>query len=152
MVLDNNPASREAIITLINSINNFSDDEYGISSLYDTDNFRDAVDYISRNTLDIIIVNISSINLERYKEDCIQLRSIYSYAPILALSESPNPTDLKNFDYVGFDDILDINLITPPHVITRDCLGNPAFNQLPFISYIEPTKINQQQFIRTVIR
>ena len=113
MVLDNNPASREAIITLINSINNFSDDEYGISSLYDTDNFRDAVDYISRNTLDIIIVNISSINLERYKEDCIQLRSIYSYAPILALSESPNPTDLKNFDYVGFDDILDINLITP---------------------------------------
>lgn len=113
MVLDSNPASREAIITLINGINSLSHDEYSISYLYDTDNFRDAVGIISRQKLDLIIVNISSINLDRYKEDCIQLRSIYSFAPILALSKSPNPTDLKNFDYVGFDDILDINLITP---------------------------------------
>ena len=113
MVLDSNPVSREAIISLINGINNLSNDEYSISYLYDTDNFRDAVDIISRHKLDIIIVNISSINLERYKEDCIQLRSIYSFAPILALSESPNTKDLQSFDYVGFDDVLDIDIITP---------------------------------------
>ena len=67
MVLDSNPASREAIITLINGINSLSHDEYSISYLYDTDNFRDAVGIISRQKLDLIIVNISSINLDRYR-------------------------------------------------------------------------------------
>lgn len=122
MILDNNPASRAKIVSALNHINDSplstAKNQHIKLSLHEHDNFRDTVATISRFTMDIVIVNISSINLHDYKEDCIQLRSIYSFAPILAISDSTTwssdaTVDLESYAYIGLDDILDINIITP---------------------------------------
>lgn len=76
------------------------------------DNFRDAIDTVNRFKIDVIIINISSINIETYKEDCIQLRAIYSFAPIIAVSDTATSYNLDNYNYIGFDDILEIGIIT----------------------------------------
>lgn len=131
MILDNNPVSRNCISEKIRAINNIdgkadhdrvndnnppqsmSANKPITLSIYDTDNFRDAVNTINRLKIDIVIINISSIDIDKYKEDCKQLRSIYSFSPIVALSNSAKAHDLEYFDYIGFDDVLDIAIITP---------------------------------------
>lgn len=122
MILDNNPISRNRIIETLNTINddvsgtinsNQNDGSQPYLSIYDNDNFRDAVTTISLNKIDLVIINISSIDIDKYKSDCLQLRSIYSFAPIIALSHSNKAVNLESFDYIGFDDILNIDIITP---------------------------------------
>lgn len=119
MTLDSNPASNTLLTNTINSISSVDDVHSEIHSnpiklsLHDNDNFKDAIATINSLKIDIIIINISSINIEKYKDDCMKLRSIYSFAPIIALSKSAEKTTLDHFSYIGFDDILDIDLITP---------------------------------------
>jgi len=105
MVLDNNPLSREKIS---NVINNMSEN----TSVHNTDNFREAISTVNRYKINVIIINISSIDVDKYVEDCIQLRNIYSFAPILAISSDSNPSSIEHYNYIGFDDILDIEIIT----------------------------------------
>ena len=105
MVLDNNPLSREKIS---NVINNMSEN----TSVHNTDNFREAISTVNRYKINVIIINISSIDVDKYVEDCIQLRNIYSFAPILAISSDSNPSSIEYYNYIGFDDILDIEIIT----------------------------------------
>lgn len=119
MTLDNNPASNNKITNAINEISSIEavtpeiHDNPINFSLHDNDNFKDAIATINSLHIDIIIINISSIDIEKYKDDCLQLRSIYSFAPIIAISSTSNPGKLDHFGYIGFDDILDINIITP---------------------------------------
>lgn len=124
MTLDSNPASHTFLTNAINAISSIDDIRSEIHSnpiklsLHDNDNFKDAIATINSLKIDIIIINISSINIEKYKDDCMKLRSIYSFAPIIALSNSTKKIVLEQFDYIGFDDILDIDLITP-HILLR---------------------------------
>jgi signal transduction histidine kinase len=131
MILDNNPVSRNHLnktITDINPDNAVSIDNGNINliyaskpvklSVYNHDNFREAIDTISRLEIDIIIINISSIDIDKYKDDCVKLRSIYSLAPIIAVSNSANAYNIEYFDHIDFDDILDINIIAP-HILLR---------------------------------
>jgi hypothetical protein len=131
MILDNNPVSRNHLnktITDINPDNAVSMDNDNINSIYASkpvklsvynhDNFREAIDTISRLEIDIIIINISSIDIDKYKDDCVKLRSIYSLAPIIAVSNSANAYNIEYFDHIDFDDILDINIIAP-HILLR---------------------------------
>jgi signal transduction histidine kinase len=117
MTLDNNPASKNKINNTINEINanenisSESDNDPIELSVYDTDNFKDAIETVNSLKIDIIIVNISSIDIDKYKDDCLQLRNIYSFSPIIAVSDSANSSKLDHYSYIGFDDILDINII-----------------------------------------
>jgi len=116
MVLDSNPNSKNAMITTIETTKGISSDTDSNPmslSVHDSDNFKDAIDTINRFKIDIIIINISSIDTEKYKDDCLQLRSIYSFAPIIAVSNSAKTANLDHFEYIGFDDILGIQIITP---------------------------------------
>lgn len=111
MTLDNNPASKNRIDNTISAINSIDKNPIKLS-IHDSDNFKDAIETINRLKIDIIIINISSIDIDKYKDDCLQLRSIYSFAPIIAVSNSAKTINLDHFGYIGFDDILDINIIT----------------------------------------
>jgi PAS domain S-box-containing protein len=126
MILDNNPVSRSNLNKIISDIiqyletNSVCDTEVSNTvskpahiSIFECDNFREAIDTINRDTIDIIIINISSITIEKYKADCIKLREIYALSPIIAVTDSGNTLNLDYFDYIDFDDILEINHITP---------------------------------------
>jgi signal transduction histidine kinase len=126
MILDNNPVSRKKINNTIKDANNnivdSIDNNNNNSSLTNTpislcvhevDNFRDAIDTIKELKIDIIIINISSINIDNYKDDCKKLRNIYPLSPIIAVSNSANIFNLAHYDYIDFDDILNIKKITP---------------------------------------
>lgn len=117
MTLDNNPVSSTEIIKVLNDINDqqgsVPENKQVNLSIHDNSNFRDAVGTISSLKIDIVIINISSIDINKYKEDCMQLRSIYSFAPIIAITNSNTPLDFNDYDYIGFDDILNIEIITP---------------------------------------
>lgn len=117
MTLDNSPVSTSAIIKVLNEINDqqrsAQDDRQVRLSIHDNSNFRDAAGTISNFIIDIVIINISTIDIDKYKEDCMQLRSIYSFAPIIAITDSNSLPNLNNYNYIGFDDILSIKTITP---------------------------------------
>jgi PAS domain S-box-containing protein len=117
MTLDNNPVSTNATIKVLNEINTQQNaapqDKQVKLSIHDNSNFRDAAGTISNFIIDIVIINISSIDIDKYKEDCIQLRSIYSFAPIIAITNSNSTPNLNDYNYIGFDDILSIDSITP---------------------------------------
>lgn len=118
MILDSNPSSKNIITNVINdisaieSINSGTDTNPTTLSVHDNDNFKDAIETINRYKIDIILINISSIDTNKYKDDCMQLRSIHSFAPIIAISNAEIIFNLEHFSYIGFDDILDINIIT----------------------------------------
>lgn len=116
MSLDNHPISRQKIndtINEISSISHPSNSNQSINiSIHDNDNFSDAINTINRFKIDIIIINISSIKIDQHIEDCIQLRNVYSFAPIIAISNSDKMPTLDHYSYIGFDDILNINVIT----------------------------------------
>jgi signal transduction histidine kinase/CheY-like chemotaxis protein len=131
MILDNNPVSRHTIKNTIKDINNNIDasvtnesNNSGFTNkpiklhVHEDDNFRDAIDTINELKIDIIIINISSINIDNYKDDCKKLRNIYPLSPIIAVSNSASAFNLEHYDYIDFDDILNIKIITP-HMLLR---------------------------------
>ncbi|MFT7259585.1 MAG: PAS domain S-box-containing protein [Glaciecola sp.] len=131
MILDNNPVSRHTIKNTIKDINNNIDasvtnesNNSGFTNkpiklyVHENDNFRDAIDTINELKIDIIIINISSINIDNYKDDCKKLRNIYPLSPIIAISNSASAFNLEHYDYIDFDDILNIKIITP-HILLR---------------------------------
>jgi PAS domain S-box-containing protein len=130
MILDNNPVSRNDINNTIKDINSNIDQIVDKSidnqrngspsknipiklCVHEDDNFRDAIDTIKEFKIDIIIINISSINIDNYKDDCKKLRDIFPLSPIIAVSNSDNDFNLGHYDYIDFDDILNIKMITP---------------------------------------
>jgi signal transduction histidine kinase/DNA-binding NarL/FixJ family response regulator len=135
MILDNNPVSRNDISSTIQNINYDTDeiiDKIIINEnkksfstntpiklcVHENDNFRDAIDTIKEVKIDIIIINISSINIDNYKDDCKKLRNIYPLSPIIAVSNSAHAFNIEHYDYIDFDDIININIITP-HILLR---------------------------------
>jgi signal transduction histidine kinase len=130
MILDNNPVSRNDIVNKINDINdNFhkivGDDSNNSTStkdmelcVHEDDNFRDAINTSKEFKIDIIIINITSINIDNYKDDCKKLRNTHPRSPIIAVSNSANFFNLEHYDYIDFDDILYIKVITP-HMLLR---------------------------------
>lgn len=126
MILDNNPVSRNSLNQIISDISQHLDTSSACDvkdastakenthiAIFECDNFREAIDTVNRNTIDLIILNISSIDIDKYKDDCIKLREAYSLAPIIAVSAAEKTVNLDHFDYIDFDDILEISFITP---------------------------------------
>ena len=126
LILDNNPVSRSDFNKIINNISQPLDAHSELDTkesntaskpphitTFECDNFREAINTINRNAIDIIIINISSIAIEKYKDDCIKLRESCLLSPIIAVSNSANSLNLDHFDYIDFDDILEISAITP---------------------------------------
>jgi signal transduction histidine kinase len=145
MILDNNPVSRDSINNKIKDINNNIDKNINNNidkninnnidkninnntspsapeniqlCVYEEDNFRDAINTIKELNIDIIIINISSINVDNYKDDCKTLRDTHPRSPIIAVSNSADFFNLEHYDYIDFDDILYIKIITP-HMLLR---------------------------------
>lgn len=110
MFLDNNPLSRSEINDHISAIGH--NDTLEIS-VHNADNFRDAITTINQYKIDLVIINILSIDIDKYIDDCIQLRNVYSFSPIIGITKSDKILPLDKYSYIGFDDILDINIITP---------------------------------------
>ncbi len=121
MHLDNNPYSRSKINEIINKIPSLdisSLTTFTTISVHDADNFHKAIEIINQYKIDLIIINISSIELNKYIDDCVQLRNVYSFAPIVAISSSDKALPLDHYSFIGFDDILDINIINES-ILTR---------------------------------
>jgi PAS domain S-box-containing protein len=126
MILDNNPVSRNDINNIIKNINNNIDNNSNNSPsteniklcVHEDDNFRDAINTINELKIDIIIINISSINIDNYKDDCKKLRDTHPRSPIIAVSNSAIFFNLEHYDYIDFDDILYIKIIKP-HMLLR---------------------------------
>lgn len=118
MSLDSNPTSKQKINDTVHEINE-GNGNYSIAnesavniSIHESDNFTDTIDTINRYKIDIIIINISSIAIDQHIEECIQLRNVYSFAPIIAISEPNHIPKLDHYSYIGFDDILSTDVIT----------------------------------------
>lgn len=113
LILDSNPTSRQKLNQAIHAIETLdSADAIGFS-IHNNDNFQDAINSINNFKIDIIIINISSIAVEEHIEECIQLKNIYSFAPIIAISETASDR-LDGYNYIGLDDILNIDIISAP--------------------------------------
>jgi PAS domain S-box-containing protein len=117
MTLDDSSVSTSELIKVLNEINDqqksVPKDRQVQLSIHDNSNFRDAAGTINDFIIDVVIINISTININKYKEDCMQLRSIYSFAPIIATTNSSPLPNLSDYNYIGFDDILNIESISP---------------------------------------
>lgn len=113
LILDSNPVSRQKLNQAIHDIESLDSNNAIGLSIYNNDNFQDAINSINNFKIDIIIINISSIAVEEHIEECIQLKNIYSFAPIIAISEAASDR-LDGYNYIGLDDILNIDIISAP--------------------------------------
>lgn len=112
LILDSDSVSRKKLNQVINDIKTIDCSCPPSISIVNNDNFQDAINSINSLKIDIIFINISSIAIEKHIEECIQLKNIYSFAPIVAISETDS-NRLDQYNYIGLDDILNINIISP---------------------------------------
>lgn len=131
LILDNDPVSSRRLHQAIKDIQKLNTPYPLDISIHCTVNFHDAIKTISCFSFDIIIINISSIDIENHLDNCIQLKNIYSFAPIIAISEAVD-SQLDQYNYIGLDDILNTRSITTPilyRVITSAIQRYKNFNE-----------------------
>ena len=119
LTLDYDPISSKALCEIIADIENISDSNRIFRTthkievkVHSCNSFKDAINTINRIKIDFVILNITSTDVSKHKEDCIQIRNLHTFHPIIAISDGDSETYLEDYSFIGFDDILDINIIT----------------------------------------
>lgn len=82
-------------------------------SLFIADSIQSSIEIISHNKISVILLNLSNIEIDQSSIACTQLRSIYLYSPIIAITNHNESIDLSNYKSIGIDDCLDISILTP---------------------------------------
>lgn len=151
LILDNDPISSKRLHLAVEGIQQLDIPSPLDISIHSNNNLHDAINTISCFNFDIIIINISSIDIENHLGECIQLKNIYSFAPIIAISESIDGR-LDQYSYIGLDDILSVRSITAPilyRVMTSAIQRYKNFNSFHSVNH---KKLVSNQLLKLLLK
>jgi DNA-binding NarL/FixJ family response regulator len=151
LILDSDSVSRKKLNQVINDIETIDCSCPPSISIVNNDNFQEAINSINSLTIDIIFINISSIAIDKHIEECIQLKNIYSFAPIVAISETDS-NRLDQYNYIGLDDILNINIISPSILLRVTTSAIQRYKNFNAFHSLNQKKLVSNQLLKLLLK